>query len=373
VLTLAALALTVLPAAAGAQALAARGRVVFRADSASTTPLAGAWVTLHEVTMSGGGPIDSVRTDREGRYRVRVAQVDTAALYMVSAGYSGITYFSDPTPARGWRDTIPPLEVYDTSSTAPAIAVGQRHVVVRRSGADGGRSVLELVSLVNRGTRTRISPDSVAPVWSGRLPRGATAFQVGESDVSADAVEQRDDRVMVTAPIPPGRKQIVFTYALPGAGELVLPLDQPAERLLVLLEDTAAVLAEGPLEKRGVEMFDDTPFALFDGAVPTGGGQAVFRLGRRRLVTPQTLAYATIALAAVLMLLAVPLLRRRGRGVAVAIEADTPEALARAIAALDAGFEAGDRSPAAETAYRERRAHLKARLAALLGAGPPRG
>jgi hypothetical protein len=344
---------------------------MFRSDSAAA-PLAGAWVILHEVTMSGGGPIDSVRTDRDGRYRVQVARTDTAALYMVSAAYSGITYFSDPTPARAWSDTIPPLEVYDTSSTAPAIGVGQRHVVVR-AGEGGGRSVLELVSLVNRGARTRVSPDSVTPVWGGRLPRGAAAFQVGESDVSAEAVAQRGDSVIVTAPLPPGRKQIVFTYTLPGEGELVLPLDQPAERLLVLLEDTAAVLAEGPLERRGVETFDDTPFALFDGAVPPGGGQAVFRLGRRRLITPQTLAYATVAAAAILMLLAVPLLRRQSRGAAVPIDADTPEALARAIAALDAAFEAGDRSPAAEAAYRERRALLKARLAARLGAGRPRG
>jgi hypothetical protein len=339
--------------------------VVLRTE-ADSAPLAGAWVTLHQVTVSGGGPIDSVRTDREGRYRVGVTRADTGALYMVSAAYRGITYFSEPTPARAWRDTISVLEVYDTSSTAPAIAVGQRHVVVRRAGTGGGRSVLELVSLVNRGARTRVSPDSVTPVWGGRLPRGATAFQVGESDVSAETVAQRGDSVVVTAPIPPGRKQIVFTYALPGAGELVLPLDQAAERMLVLLEDTAAVLAEGPLERRGVEVFDDTPFALFDGAVPPGGGQAVFRLGRRRLLTPQTLAYVTVAAAAVLMLLAVPLLRRRAQLPAAAVAADTPDGLAREIAALDAAFEAGDRSPAAQAAYRERRAALKRRLSALL-------
>jgi hypothetical protein len=250
------------------------------------------------------------------------------------------------------------------------IGVGQRHVVVRRSGATGGRGVLEILNLVNRGDRTRISPDSITPVWAGRLPRGASGFQVGESDVSADAVGRRGDSVVVTAPIPPGRKQVVYTYNLPGGdSRLVLPLEQPAERLLVLLEDTAATLLEGPLVRRGVEVFEDTHFALFDGPVPAGAGQAVFRLSRGR-ISAEILAIGVAGLAAGLLLLAVPLLRRRVAGAPVPVVEDTPDALAHAIAALDAQFEAGDRSAAAEAAYRERRAALKARLGAVLGRRP---
>jgi hypothetical protein len=334
-------------------------------------PIGGAWVALHQVTTAGGGALDSTRTDRAGRYRFRVARPDTAALYMVSTTYAGITYFSDALLTRTWPDTVPALEVFDTSSTAPAIAVGQRHVVVR-AVADGRRSVLELVSLLNRGDRTRIAPDSTLPVWTGRLPDGAAAFQVGEGDVSAEAVGRRGDSVLVTAPIPPGRKQLTFTYTIPAGGrELAIPLDQPADRLLVLLEDTAAVLVEGPLERRGVEVFDDTPFVLFDGAVPAGAGQAVFRLSRSRGLSAETLSIGVAVLAAVMLALAVPLLRRRAGTAPVPVVEDTPESLARAIAALDAGFEAGDRSPAAEAAYRERRAALKGRLTAVL-TRPPR-
>ena len=359
------MALGALPPSAAAQGRRVGGRVQVGSGPAAS-PLIGAWVTLHEVTTGGGAPVDSVRSDRDGRYRLRVARADTAALYMVSAPYRGITYFSQAILARAWQDTIPPLEVFDTSSTAPLIAIAQRHVVVRRAEENGGRSVLELVSLVNEGDRTRISPDSTAPVWGGRLPRGATGFQVGEGDVAADAIEQRGDSVVVTAPIPPGRKQVVFTYVLPGGADLVLPLDQPAQRLLVLLEDTTATLVEGPLARRGVEVFDDTPFALFDGAVPARSGPAVFRLSRRG-ITVETVAIGVAVLAAVLLLLAVPLLRRRGGAVPVpAVAADTPESLARAIAVLDAAFEAGDRSPAAEAAYRAQRAALKARLAGAL-------
>jgi hypothetical protein len=100
--------------------------------------------------------------------------------------------------------------------------------------------------------------------------------------------------------------------------------------------------------------------------VPAGGGQAVFRLSRPG-ITAQTLAVGVAALAAVLLVLAVPLLlRRRAVAAPVPVADDTPEALARAIAALDAAFEASDRSPAAEAAYRGRRAALKGRLTAAL-------
>jgi hypothetical protein len=96
----------------------------------------------------------------------------------------------------------------------------------------------------------------------------------------------------------------------------------------------------------------------------------VFRLSRRG-ITAETVSIGVAVLAALLLLLAVPLLRRRAGAVAVlAVEADTPGALARAIAVLDAAYEAGDRSPAAEAAYRAQRAALKARLAAGLARHP---
>jgi hypothetical protein len=325
-----------------------------------------AWVTLHQVTTAGGGPIDSVRSDRTGRFRLRVASGDSTALYMVSAAYRGITYFTEAMLARRWQDTLPPLEVFDTSSVAPEIGVSQRHMVVRLPGEGGRRSVLELITLINRGDRTRISPDSTTPVWVGRLPGRAEAFQVGEGEITAPAVVKRGDSLIVTGPVPPGTRQVMYTYTLPGDHQLAVPLDQPVDRFLVLLEDTAAVLMAGPLERRGIEVFDDIPFAMFDGAVPPDARQAVFQLARTGL-RPETLAIGIAALAGVVLLLAIPLIRRRRVLVPVGVALETPQALAHRIAALDAAFEAGDRSPASETAYRERRAALKSRLAELLG------
>jgi len=350
------------PAPAAAQgALRAAGRVL-RGGEADSVPVAGSWVVLHEVTMHGGGPVDSVRTDPGGRYRLGVARSDSAALYMVSITYEGVTYFSDALHPPQVRDTIPALVVFDTSSVAPAITVGQRHVVVRGAGAGGTRSVLELVMLDNPGARTRIAADSTQPLWSGALPTGVTEFQVGQSDVSADAIVRVGDSVFVTAPIPPGQKQIVFTYALPAGNELRLPLQAATARVLVLLEDTAATLVSGPLTRRGVETFEDSHFALFDGVVPPGGGMAVFRFTGGRRNTTTLVTVLVVVLAATALLATLPLLLRRRAAAPIPPGPETAETLARQIAALDRAFEQGTHSAAEQAAYRARRQQLKQRL-----------
>jgi hypothetical protein len=47
------------------------GRVLLPGIGAEGTPVAGAWVTLHRVGPDAAGPIDSLRTSRDGRYEFR--------------------------------------------------------------------------------------------------------------------------------------------------------------------------------------------------------------------------------------------------------------------------------------------------------------
>lgn len=337
-----------------------------RGAATDSTPLPGAWVVLHEVRLDGGGPLDSLQAAAGGRFRFTVARPDTTALYMVSTTYRSLTYFSEVATGRDSSATFAPLVVYDTSSTGPTVTVAQRHIVVRGGGAGGPRSVLELVALANDGDVTRIAGDPARPTWIGRLPGGASGFTVGQGDVSAEAVTALGDSIVVTAPVPPGVKQLVYTYELPGERELRLPLDQPAERLLVLLEDTTATLVDGPLTRRGVQVFNDAQFVMYDGTALAAGGAIVFRFEPAG-IGASTLTIIVVGTAALLLLLAVPLLQRRTPGAAVAPPPETPEALARAIALLDAAHEGrSDRTPAAEEQYRARRAALKAQLNAVL-------
>lgn len=343
------------------QGLRLEGRVL-RADS---TPLADAWVVLHRVTMDSGGAQDSVRSGRAGGFRLIVTAPDTMALYMVSTTYRGLTYFSQVRTARDTGGPLEPLVVYDTSSTGPAIAVAQRHIVIRGGEGAGSRNVLELVGLANDGAVTRTAGEPPRPTWTGRIPADAQNFAVGQGDVSSEAVRLVGDSVIVTAPIPPGVKQLVFTYEIPGGRELRIPVDQPADRLLVLLADTGATVVSGPLMRRGTEVFDDTPFAVFSGTATEPGGAIVFQFTRRAFSAVS--ATAVIAgVAALMLLLAIPLLARRSPQAVRAVPPESPEALARAIAVLDTEHDAGAKTAAAEAAYQAQRAALKQRLTDLL-------
>jgi hypothetical protein len=341
-----------------AQGFRVTGRVV-HVSQEDSTPVADQWIVLHSVTPTSGAAIDSQRTDSRGTYRVRAARRDTLASYLVSVTYQGITYFADPLPGRGpMRDPAQTLFVYDTSSTAPTIELAQRHVVVRAPEDDGSRRVIELLVLENRGVRTRVTNDTAQPVWEGAIPGEAVSFEVGETDVSPEAVLRRGDRVAVVAPVAPGERQLLIGYVLPASErELVVPLDQPVGRLSVLLEDSAAIVVGGALEFRGMETLGDLVLRSY-GAELVAEGTAVsvrFPRGRRSFGDLWWL-YMGIAFLA----LAGGLVWWWRTGSAGA-RLDDPELLAARIAELDRQFAGRE-----DEEYQRERAVLKQRLGAAL-------
>ncbi len=362
------MALGLQPLSLAAQGFRVSGRVV-HGGGADSVPVPNAWAVLHQVTMSGGGPVDSARTDARGRYQVRSARRDSAAVYIVSVTYAGIAYFTRPLHAgRGaTTGTAGALAVYDTSSTSPLIQAAQRHIIVRRPEPDGSHHVLELLVLRNVGTVTRISPDTTRPVWQGALPQGAMQLEVGESDVSSEAVYRRGDSIAVAAPVPPGDKQVVVSYILPRSSRRFdLTLDQPVARFNVLVEDSAATLEGGALERMGNESIEGTSFVRFARNDLAAGRRVVVVLSRTApgvgiwwWLVP---ALAAAALAGGLVLV----WRRTLPSPAIGVPAN-PDAIAAQIAALDAAFESRpDAAPAERGAYQRRRAELKARLEDLL-------
>lgn len=229
-------------------------------------PLARAWVVLHRVTMGGGGgPIDSSRTDGRGGYTLRVSRPDPATLYVVSSWYSGVAYFSEPVTTPGPVAELRPLLVYDTTSSGPSVHVARRLITVVNPNQDGTRDVLELVELENPGTKTRIAPDTLQPTWTGVIPREAVQFQVGQGDLSAQAVALRGDRVAVFGPIPPREpKQLSFGYVLPrDVTRLALPIDQPTAEVDLLLEDTTASVSAPEVETLSVQTLEGRRFARY--------------------------------------------------------------------------------------------------------------
>lgn len=238
---------------------------VLRRGGPEGVPLAGRWVVLHQVTQGGGGPVDSVRTDAAGRWRLRARQVDTLAIYIASALHDGLAYFSAPLRVQaGKAVTAGPLVVYDTSSAGPGISLQRRLVTISRAGTDGSREVLELLELAHAGLTTRIAPDTIQAVWTVLIPRAAVQFEVQQGDFSPDAVTRRADTVLLFAPVQPGHsRQLSYRYVLPAssAGTVALPIDQRTDELDLLLEDTTAAVSAPGLTGGGVEQIDTRRFA----------------------------------------------------------------------------------------------------------------
>ncbi|HJQ65300.1 MAG TPA: hypothetical protein VJ816_02930 [Gemmatimonadales bacterium] len=266
-------------------------------------PLAGRWVVLHRVTMQEGGPIDSVRTDAAGRWRIRVPAVDSEAIYVVSSMYAGLAYFSQPLhPVPGRGITADPLVVYDTSTTGPPLILQRRLVTIAHPKDDGSRDVLELLELVNPGFTTRIAPDTLRPVWAGAIPAAAMQFEVQSGDFSSDAVARRGDQVRLFGPLQPGGfHQLSYAYTLPASVEaLALPIDQPTVELDLLLEDTLAQATAPGLRGGGVQPIERRFFMRYRTESLPAGAPVRIAFPKAPIRAERVLPFLVVAVAAAL-------------------------------------------------------------------------
>ena len=301
-----------IPAALSAQALSVSGRVL--RGGRDTVPLSGAWVVLHRVTRDGGGPVDSVRSDARGRYRIQLARPDSASVYVVSAWYDSLAYFSLPLNVIGRSAVhVEDIMTFRTSSSGPPIRLARRLATVAAAHDDGTREVLEILELENPGLTTRITKDTLVPTWAGRVPERAGQFRGGQGDISPEAMVFRNDSVYVLGPIPPGPvKQMSYGYALPaGTRTLTIPIDQPTTELNLLVEDTVAVVSAPKLESLGVSEIEQRRFAAYR-AGPLGAGDQVEIQLPSTGFRPQTLLpYVIAVLAAGMVVALVWALRKR--------------------------------------------------------------
>jgi hypothetical protein len=296
-------------AGAGAQDVGVAGRVV---HDTSGRPASRQTVVLHAMTRGGGGPVDSIRTDAAGRYAFRVARVDSAALYVVSTEYDGIAYFSEPLVLAGrLAADFGALVVYDTTSSGPPIQLALRYLDVGAARSDGTHEVLETIELLNSGNQTRVAPGDAA-VWQGALPAGIVQWQVGEGDVSAEAVARRGDSVAVYAALTPGgTKQLTFAYVTPATmRELRIPLDQPITELLLLVEDTLAPVSAPGLERLAVQEVEGRRYARYRARAVAAGGALVIALPARGVRAERLVPWIVGAAAAALVVGLVLALRK---------------------------------------------------------------
>ena len=349
----------------------ARGRVIIPAGE-KETPVPGVMVTLHRVGPDRAGPVDSVRSGPDGRYRIRYTRAGSPqAVYFAAVVYRGIAYFTAPLRLPETPEAEGEIVVFDTTTHAVPYTIQGHHLVVAAPGPDGSRTVLEVYEVTNDSSVTRLGADSLAEVWSAPLPRGATNFQGGQGDVAPVALVARGGRAVMLAPFGPGVKQLSFSYSLPASAfPLELTAERPVVVLEVLLEEVGAQARAATLRAQGTAQSQGRTFKRFL-AQGTPAGE-VLRIDVP-LVAASTRTRVLIGLAIVFGLLMLAslgrALSRRGAGGITAAarqaSASRAEALVAAIAALDARHEAGDAALTAD-GYAQQRAELKAELAGVM-------
>jgi hypothetical protein len=330
-LLLAVALLSLAPAAGQAQVRSVASGRVLRLEGRDSIPAAGVRVVLHRVGRDRQGPIDSLPASRSGQFSFRYLG-DTAAVYLVSARFGGIEYFSPPLKVDAAApDTDLVLLVSDTSQTVP-VTLTDLHLVIGRVGADGTRGVLTIAGVSNASDRTRVAHDSLASTWGTPIPGGVRNFQAGQGDFSPEAVSARGDSVLLFAPVAPGDKQVVWSYAIPaGQARLTIPVAVPVPVVNVMVEDLDAKVSGGTLAAADTQLIEGRSFRRWSGALAQPGTITVTFAGAPRLrwALPALVVLIGLALAIATWRVAV---KTGGRTVAPA------EDFIGAIAALDARY-----------------------------------
>jgi hypothetical protein len=348
------------------------GRVV-RPAITGETPVPGVTVTIHRVGSDSAGPIDSMSTDGRGAYRFAYRRWgDANAIYFVAALYRGIAYFSSPMRAAVVRGHDAEIIVFDTTTSPVPFTVQGHHYVIGAPGPTGVRDIVEVYEISNDTVVTAVGRDSLSAVWSAPLPRGATNFTPASGDVAASSLRARDGRIELIAPFAPGVKQLSFTYRLdPRAFPLEIVLDRPNALLEVLVEEPAAQVRSVSLRGQGTATTEGRTFKRFLAQNAPRGEEVRIEVPSTAASARSTVVVALSVAVTLAMISALWIAYRRGAGARrVVVEPpESVESLAGAIAALDARREARDPSLSGEE-YAARRTALKARLAAVLAAGP---
>jgi len=332
------------------------GRVM-RGSADSPQPVSGQMVVLHRISADSSGPVDSVRTSDNGAYRFRYRLDSPRSMYIISARYSGVAYFTTPLREAAVTSPDADVSVYDTTSAAFPLSVRARHVVIAPPEAGGVRRVVDVYEVANDSNRTLVA-GAVSPTWSVRLPEGAREPGSGGGDLPPEAFRFTDGRAELLVPFPPGSRQLVLTYAIP-ATRASIPVADASTRLEVLLEGTdakvtgAGLVAEEPvsMEGRSFQRYIASP-------VPAGTSFMVARSGWSESAKRGVL----LAVAALAVALGIVIGRRAPAPAAVPVELrPATDVLAREIVALDRVYSPADRreGPAGE--------HYRARREALMG------
>ncbi|MBI2954555.1 MAG: hypothetical protein HYY30_09595 [Chloroflexi bacterium] len=224
-------------------------------------PVNGQEVELTALKEDGSTGLTLVtRTDDGGNFRFADLTGGDTSTYVLSTRFQDVEYqasvkSSELAESRGKADIV----VYDSADEV-GIQVELAHLVVEVDPATRDLTVLEVAIVENPSDRTL-----VPKAWNGQtlwfpLLRGALHPQVTEGlDQVADPNKDVDG-LGYTGPVPPGKRQVVYSYMLANPGSsfnIAKQLAYPTGKVNVLMADVGQGIS-------GPKFFSQSPVTIKD-------------------------------------------------------------------------------------------------------------
>ena len=226
-------------------------------------------VVLHRVGPDGSGEVDTMTLEAGGEFRFLLPSVPDADIqgdvYFASVDFEGVLYFGSAITTLEQLDSLYVVQVFRAEEVPPAgvsLPLEVRTIFIEFAGDEWVAT--DLFAIDNRGTRTLVAQDD-GIVWSYPLPPGATQAEVGEGDLPPDAIAFDGERVVVSAPLPPGGALLMIRYRLEDLG-FTIPAPGTTDVFEILVKEPAPQFRVEGLEPVDVVALGESTYRRFGGA-----------------------------------------------------------------------------------------------------------
>ena len=188
------------------------------------------------------------------------------------------------------------------------------------------------------------------------MPVGIRSVEVGEGEVSADAVRYQNGEVIAKAALPPGGRLFVVRYEVDSLF-MSLPVRAGTERLDVLIREPAPTVAIDGLDFIERQEFEPgSTYRRFAGADLLG---PVVTIVKTEEVRSPHVEWVAVLLGLTLVVVGSIVLRPRSPNELVALRVESRQQLMLEVARLDEDFDGrGGGSESERKSYERRRAEL---------------
>ena len=346
-------------------------------------------VGTHRIMLIRFGPDNDVQrtpgeTNPQGEFLFDGLSTDGSFTYFVGIRYQDQLHRSEPislqdTPHR--TDLVlnlddPSAQALPAQPAAPALQVTSHlMVIVKRNDR---LEVREILKIANRGTTAFIgSADAAHGSFRLSLPQGYYDLKGFEGELDSSHIRQHATGLFYTAPLEPGEHNLMFTYALPLQGRVMMILPRrtlPTDVLDVLVEEES-LAATSDLSFAGRVSVEPHVFTHFRGTDLPARSRSWVQLAQRVTALPALRmgAYGLVVVLSLAGMTAPYVRRRRNKSIAAPQLQGTPQQihalraaekrLLQRISQLDRKREAGAIDDAN---YHPLRRDYKAQLCSLL-------